>query len=148
MKYELTIDRTTLIVEKRGGELRLLSDDGSEWCSWKSEKRGSDFPVIRSGDFFFTKVGDRHVSGKFRSVHPSVDRGFNGTIVSPFSGRVAKIFVNAGESVLVDAPLLIVEAMKMEYPIIAPKAGVISSLSVEVGDQVAMGEVVAMIKVG
>lgn len=38
------------------------------------------------------------------------------------------------------APLLVLEAMKMEHPVIAPRAGVIKGLTVSVGGQVADGQ--------
>jgi 3-methylcrotonyl-CoA carboxylase alpha subunit len=39
-----------------------------------------------------------------------------------------------------DAPLLIVEAMKMEHTVRAPRPGLLQAFRVRVGDQVAMGE--------
>jgi acetyl-CoA/propionyl-CoA carboxylase, biotin carboxylase, biotin carboxyl carrier protein len=43
-------------------------------------------------------------------------------------------------------PIVVLEAMKMEQPLIAHKAGTVSGLSAEVGATVANGEVIAEIK--
>ena len=56
--------------------------------------------------------------------------------VAPMPGKVLRVLVQAGESVEANAPLLVLEAMKMEHTIRAPHAGVVSELRVLVGDQV------------
>jgi propionyl-CoA carboxylase alpha chain len=43
-------------------------------------------------------------------------------------------------------PLLVLEAMKMEHEIVAPAAGVLTSLPVSVGDQVDAGTLLAAIE--
>ena len=60
---------------------------------------------------------------------------------SPFSGTVAKISAQAGQTIQVNDVLLILEAMKMETVITAPIAGKIAKINVNVGDAVQQGQV-------
>ncbi|MDQ4077850.1 MAG: hypothetical protein M3220_16580 [Chloroflexota bacterium] len=52
-------------------------------------------------------------------------------IKAPMPGMVVKIFVEPGQSVAANKPLLILEAMKMENEIRAPRAGVVKEVRVE-----------------
>ena len=63
-----------------------------------------------------------------------------GGVLAPMPGKVIALLVSPGSAVVRDAPLLIVEAMKMEHTVRAPRAGVLQVFHVQVGDQVAMGE--------
>lgn len=67
-------------------------------------------------------------------------RGGSGTIKAPMPGRVVRVLVADGEAVPADAPLLIVEAMKMENEVRSPTAGVVRRLSVAAGDTVEAGQ--------
>ena len=49
-------------------------------------------------------------------------------------GTVVKILMQEGQHVEQGEILLIVEAMKMENPVIAPRAGTVTGLMVSVGD--------------
>jgi len=51
-------------------------------------------------------------------------------------GTVAEVLVAAGEAVGVGAPLVVLESMKMEIPVLAPVAGTVASVVVDVGDLV------------
>jgi 3-methylcrotonyl-CoA carboxylase alpha subunit len=63
-----------------------------------------------------------------------------GTVLAPMPGKVVALLARAGARVERDAPLLIVEAMKMEHTVRAPCAGLLRTYLVGVGDQVAMAE--------
>jgi glutaconyl-CoA/methylmalonyl-CoA decarboxylase subunit gamma len=67
-------------------------------------------------------------------------RGGSGTIKAPMPGRVVRVLVTEGEAVEADAPLLIVEAMKMENEVASPGSGVVRRLSVAAGDTVEAGQ--------
>jgi 3-methylcrotonyl-CoA carboxylase alpha subunit len=62
-----------------------------------------------------------------------------GGLAAPMPGKVIAVLVEAGAKVERGAPLLIMEAMKMEHTIMAPAAGVVKELLYGVGDQVAEG---------
>ncbi|MCK0069768.1 acetyl/propionyl/methylcrotonyl-CoA carboxylase subunit alpha [Kordiimonas laminariae] len=68
-----------------------------------------------------------------------------GTIVAPMPGKMLEIKVTDGETVEKGQPLLVMEAMKMEQTINAPRDGVVSGLSLKAGDQVTDGTVLLTI---
>ncbi len=63
-----------------------------------------------------------------------------GAVVSPMPGLLKYAFVDAGETVAKGDPLVVVEAMKMEHTLVAPRDGVVASLLVAVGAQVDAGD--------
>lgn len=63
----------------------------------------------------------------------------HGQMKSPMPGKILKILISVGDSVVAGAPLLVMEAMKMEHTIKAAKAGVIEAIHFKEGDQVAGG---------
>jgi 3-methylcrotonyl-CoA carboxylase alpha subunit len=61
-------------------------------------------------------------------------------IRAPMNGRLVAVAVEEGERVEAGQRLAVVEAMKMEHALVAPRAGVVRDLDANVGDQVEMGE--------
>jgi acetyl-CoA/propionyl-CoA carboxylase biotin carboxyl carrier protein len=61
-------------------------------------------------------------------------------------GTIVKVVAENGQVVAAGDPIVVLEAMKMEQPLTAHKAGTVSGLSAEVGATVANGEVIAEIK--
>jgi biotin carboxyl carrier protein len=59
------------------------------------------------------------------------------------TGVVFQIVAGAGSTVAAGDPILILESMKMEIPVEAPRAGVVQELRVSEGQTVQEGEVVA-----
>ena len=60
-------------------------------------------------------------------------------LASPMQGTVVKIAVNDGDRVEIGDLVIVLEAMKMEQPLMAHKAGVISNLSAVIGTTVSSG---------
>lgn len=58
------------------------------------------------------------------------------SMLSPMPGKILKVFKKEGDSVLKLEPILIMEAMKMEHTIRAPKDGVIEKIYFSENDQV------------
>ena len=72
-----------------------------------------------------------------------------GDLHAPMAGRIIRVLAKAGGGVRAGDTLLILEAMKMEQQILAPRDGVVASLLCEEGDQVAAGqELVALQETG
>ena len=67
------------------------------------------------------------------------------TIKALLPGSVWKVVANPGQSVAEGDVILILESMKMEIDVVAPKGGVIKSINVNVNDKVVEGQVVAVI---
>ena len=59
------------------------------------------------------------------------------------AGKVFKIVANVGQQVAKGDAVVIIEAMKMEIPVVAPEAGTVASIDVAVGDAVEAGGVLA-----
>lgn len=59
------------------------------------------------------------------------------------AGKVFKIEVNVGQAVKKGDAVVILEAMKMEIPVVAPEDGTVASIDVAVGDMVEAGHVLA-----
>jgi propionyl-CoA carboxylase alpha chain len=69
-----------------------------------------------------------------------------GSLTASVPGRVVAVNVHEGDAVSAGQPLLVIEAMKMEHPITAPAAGVVSRIDVTVGDQARAGDVLAVVE--
>ena len=59
------------------------------------------------------------------------------------AGKVFKIEANVGQAVKKGDAVVIVEAMKMESPVVAPEDGTVASINVSVGDAVEAGALLA-----
>ncbi len=59
------------------------------------------------------------------------------------AGKVFKIEASVGQSVKAGDAVVIVEAMKMEIPVVAPQDGTVASIDVAVGDAVEAGALLA-----
>ena len=59
------------------------------------------------------------------------------------AGKVFKIEANVGQKVSKGDAVVIIEAMKMEIPVVAPVDGTIASINVSAGDAVENGDVLA-----
>jgi 3-methylcrotonyl-CoA carboxylase alpha subunit len=59
--------------------------------------------------------------------------------MAPMSGMVVAVMVQPGEAVAKGAPLMILEAMKMEHTISAPGAGIVKAVNFAAGDRVKEG---------
>jgi acetyl-CoA carboxylase biotin carboxyl carrier protein len=64
---------------------------------------------------------------------------------SEIAGSVWKIEVAVGDTVAEDDPLLILESMKMEIPLLAPRAGVVTQILVAEGEPIAEGAVAVIL---
>ena len=71
-----------------------------------------------------------------------------GSLTSPMPGTVLRVLCEVGAGVAAGAPLLVLEAMKMEHEVVAPAAGTVTALPVAAGDQVSAGQVLAVIGEG
>ncbi|MBK7542577.1 MAG: acetyl/propionyl/methylcrotonyl-CoA carboxylase subunit alpha [Candidatus Competibacteraceae bacterium] len=71
--------------------------------------------------------------------HGGEGAGPEGGLLAPMPGNVIALLVEAGATVKKGAPLLILEAMKMEHTLTAPADGTVKSFHFAVGDQVSDG---------
>jgi acetyl-CoA/propionyl-CoA carboxylase biotin carboxyl carrier protein len=78
--------------------------------------------------------------------HRSAGAAGGDTLTSPMQGTIVKIAVADGDVVAEGDLIVVLEAMKMEQPLNAHKAGVVSGLSASVGDVIGAGSAICEIK--
>jgi 3-methylcrotonyl-CoA carboxylase alpha subunit len=79
--------------------------------------------------------------------HGGEGQGVEGRLVAPMPGRIVAWLAEPGAAVEKNAPLMILEAMKMEHTIMAPYAGTVQAFRFAVGEQVTEGaELVDFVK--
>ena len=64
-------------------------------------------------------------------------------VTASVPGKVFKVEASVGQSVKAGDPIVILEAMKMEIPVVAPQDGTVASIDVAVGAAVENGDVLA-----
>ena len=69
-----------------------------------------------------------------------------GDLSSPISGKVVNVKVKKGDKVKKDQVLMVIEAMKMEYLIRAPKKGKVKKINFKENDQIEIGQTTAEIE--
>lgn len=62
-----------------------------------------------------------------------------GRIIAPMPGKIVKVHVSSGQDLDRGAPLIVLEAMKMEHAIMAPSAGRVTAIYFAAGDVVEEG---------
>lgn len=80
------------------------------------------------------------------AARPKASASAASEIVAPMTGRVVQVFAKQGDAVVSGAPLLILEAMKMEHKITAPQAAIVTRILVAAGDQVEAGALLASLR--
>jgi acetyl-CoA/propionyl-CoA carboxylase biotin carboxyl carrier protein len=91
-------------------------------------------------------VNAGHAPKRKSHSHATAGGGSGNTIKAPMQSTVVKLAVNVGETVQEGDLVVVLEAMKMEQPMNAHKAGKVKSISVEVGATVPAGTVLLEIE--
>ncbi len=68
-----------------------------------------------------------------------------GSLLAPMPGSVIAVHAQVGDEVAEGAPILVMEAMKMQHTIAAPYSGTVSELAASAGQQVEAGTVLAVV---
>lgn len=118
-------ERTTVVVEVNGKRMEVSLP----------EMGGAAKPAAKPAS----------KSRKSRSSRAAAKAGGD-ELTSPMQGTIVKVAVSDGDTVAEGDLVLVLEAMKMEQPITAHKAGKVSGLSAKPGDTVTSGAVLATIK--
>ena len=69
----------------------------------------------------------------------------NVNVKSEIAGNVWKIQLKPGDRVEIEGEIMILESMKMEIPVLSPKAGTIKEIRVQEGEAIGEGHVVAIL---
>jgi acetyl-CoA/propionyl-CoA carboxylase biotin carboxyl carrier protein len=129
-----TEQRETVVVEVGGKRIEVTLPAVTVAAGWPG---GADTPG--------RTVGSRPAGGR-RAGKKAAAAASGDALTSPMQGTIVKIAVADGDEVAVGDLIVVLEAMKMEQPLNAHKAGVVSGLSASVGDVVATGAPICEIK--
>ncbi|MCC3261854.1 biotin/lipoyl-binding protein, partial [Paenibacillus polymyxa] len=147
---------------RQGGAWTLDTGDGARPFLWRSHASAnpnlayglritlqgheSAGTVVLHGDraYVFREDGS-HVLELYDALTHSQDtQGEHGAgLAAPMPGKIISISVKAGDKVEKGQPLLVMEAMKMEYSIVAEVEGTVAPLRYGPGDSVREGELIA-----
>ena len=97
--------------------------------------------VIADGEdsYVFAPGARRHLALLDPLAHAADDDAGGGHLTAPMSGAIVAVMVKPGDKVVKGAPLIVLEAMKMEHTIVAPAAGVVAAVNFRAGDRVKEG---------
>lgn len=76
---------------------------------------------------------------------PTAPAGAGTEVKCPLAGSVFKLKVKVGDAVQVNQEVAIIEALKMENPVVAPCSGKVTSIAVKETDTVVDGQVLMTI---
>jgi len=139
--------------------IRLAADDASERVVEVGDASPRDLPEspvsVRSDDTVHIDVGGRSVAFRI-APPPDVDRAARAAVLhhragpaevtAPMPGNVLAVHRVVGEAVEAGDPIVTLEAMKMEHIVAAPIAGTVMEVSVRPTDQVARGQLLAVVE--
>ncbi len=127
----LGAQRWPLATRDRGAQVYDVSVGERRWA----------LTVYATGERFsvFAPEGSAVVD-EFDPIAHSADGAIDpGGLAAPMPGKVIAFLAKAGDAVVQGQPLAVMEAMKMEHTIAAPRDGTIAELLYAVGDQVSEG---------
>jgi acetyl-CoA/propionyl-CoA carboxylase biotin carboxyl carrier protein len=109
--------------------------------------RATSFLRAQDGDTLWLSSGGRAWAVEEHSLLESATTtaAGGGPVTSPMPGTVLVVKAAVGDVVTAGAPLVVVEAMKMEHTVTAPVDGVVTELPVRAGQQVALNQPLAVV---
>ena len=157
MKLNLNINKKSLAADfsTRDGVAHL-----NEFSAQFSEPQPRLYTVIIAGKVFQCTIENNEVVINGKRIPVSVadpkkislsaianaQAGGRATLTSPMPGKVVRVMCAAGDEVIEGQGLLVVEAMKMQNEVQAPKAGKVAELKVAEGQTVNAGEILVVIE--
>ena len=121
MKYKVTLNNRTYEVEVEAGQAMLVD----EYEAYAPAPAAAPEPVAAAPAAASVSAAPALVAGE--------------VVKSPMPGNILKINVTVGQKVNEGDTLLVLEAMKMENEIAAPKAGTVAQIIVSKGAVVETG---------
>jgi acetyl/propionyl-CoA carboxylase alpha subunit len=136
--------------------LRLASDDEQRTVRIGNEPPAAELAHVRVGDTVHIDLAGRSVAFRL-APPPDVDRaaraaashghaGGRMEILAPMPGAILTVHHQAGATVDAGEALVTLEAMKMEHVVASPIGGTIAELRVRPADQVARGDLIAIVE--
>ncbi len=125
----------------------LLTLDGTTQKVWAAPTQGATWVGADGRSAAFTVLSRVEQAARRRALrapHPP-DGEASGEVRAAIPGAVVAVLVADGDTVEPGTTVVVVEAMKMEHPLIAPRGGILR-LRVRPGDQVRLDQVVAVVE--
>ncbi|HEV7485324.1 MAG TPA: acetyl-CoA carboxylase biotin carboxyl carrier protein subunit [Thermoanaerobaculia bacterium] len=116
------------IIAVRGQEAELVIDGRTHFVPFVNS--GTEISFAYDGEIWIIETAEKSRAKARHRDH---------SMSAPMPGIVLKILVKVGDDVAKGAPLLILEAMKMEHPITAPRDGKVASINCKEGEMVQPG---------
>ena len=124
----------------QAGVLRFSTDGAGLWVQWGDAPRVfSQLDWQGETAHLFTPQGATRITVLDPLAHAGEAAQEGGRLTAPMPGKVVSFAVKVGDTVKAGQALAVMEAMKMEHTIHAPKEGVVAELLYAPGDQVADG---------
>ncbi len=141
---------TAVTVLSTAGGKRLRTSSGEFAFSGESGPDGSllvrlDERTLRGravkvgNEWNLFAAGEQHRLSLRDELHELESDTHGGSLAAPMPGKVIAVLVQKGARVEKGAPLVILEAMKMEHTITAPRAGTVAEIRFAAGEQVDEG---------
>jgi acetyl/propionyl-CoA carboxylase alpha subunit len=111
------------------------------WIDVDMDGRKTRVAVVRDGNAVW--VSSSGVTKRLSPESSAIPQAEGGDreLRAPMTGRVVKVAATIGATVQRGESLVVLEAMKMEYRIAAPRDGVVESVACREGDRVDLGSV-------
>jgi len=153
--YRVEIDGTSLevAIESHTGVTTAVFSGESSTRSLRVLTGGPDPLVLVEGRVVPLSLGSgerrglslrgRHAEVRVSQARatgaPTATQAGDGAVRAPMPGRVVAVRAAPGDAVAAGAPLVVVEAMKMQNELLAPRAGTVLRVAVKEGDTVERG---------
>lgn len=151
--YEIELDQhqrpdADLTVVVDGERLRVIVPDpnNSDATGWLLiDGRPYEVTIDRSLHWIKSSRGVNRLELRDRETAVARPASGDGRIKAPIPGQIARVLVAVGDQVEVGQSLMILEAMKMENHVRAPRAGRVEQLNVAAGQAVTLHALLAEI---
>jgi glutaconyl-CoA decarboxylase len=145
MKYNVAVNGKNFgveLVERRGTAISLLVG-GEQYSVDVAIDFSPAYQTMPANSSSIPALSP-NPSGPMRAKQTA--RSASGDVCAPMPGVIVSIAVSVGAEVSSGAPLLVMEAMKMENSITAPRAGKVSKILVKAGQQVEGNQILLSIE--
>ncbi len=117
------------IVKVAGNEAEIEIDGKTHFVPFVV--LGTRIQFAFDGEIYIVEIPER--GGRRRARH------HDHSLEAPMPGLVLKVLIEPGSEVEKGAPLIILEAMKMEHAILAPRDGIVEAVNCREGEMVQSG---------
>ena len=141
-RYQVSIDGTVRTVDSRR--------TGAAGFSLLIDHAATEVSVVARGDTYLVDVGGRAHRVRLLDARRARAEGTRGIgereVRAAMPGKVVAVLVATGAAVTRGQGILVIEAMKMENEVVAPRDGTVQELRVKSGQTVEAGELLAIVE--